>query len=47
MPSGSKDPSAKKVSMSSQDSHKNGYNLAYNLAGEELAKISDIAQQCL
>ncbi len=33
--------------MSNQNSHEYGYELAYKMAGEQLAKITDIEQQCL
>jgi len=33
--------------MSNQNSHQYGYELAYKLASEQLAKIDDIKQQCL
>lgn len=33
--------------MSNQNSHEYGYELAYKMASEQLAKIADIEQQCL
>ncbi len=39
--------SSRKETMPGQNSHEYGYELAYKLACEQLAKIDDIEQQCL